>query len=115
MSKLSHLLRAACVTATLALCATGAAAQGAWPNKPVRIVVPFPPGGSTDLTARIIGPELAKRLGQTLVVENIAIDNTASSFRYSDVSRSWKSKRTGSGIVRVMRILGLSHDPTTLG
>lgn len=41
-------------------------------DKPVSLVVGYAPGGSTDLTARIIGPELGRRLGQTVVIENVA-------------------------------------------
>ncbi len=50
----------------------GAHAQGTWPNKPVRIVVPFAPGGTTDILARAVAPELSRVFGQQFVVENKA-------------------------------------------
>ncbi len=49
-----------------------AAAQGTWPDRPIRIVVSFPPGGSTDVVGRLLQPGLEKRLGQTVVIENRA-------------------------------------------
>ncbi len=56
-----------------ALClAWPAAAQGAWPTRPVRIVVPFPAGGTTDILARAIAPELSKAFGQQFIVDNRA-------------------------------------------
>jgi tripartite-type tricarboxylate transporter receptor subunit TctC len=47
-----------------------AQAQSNYPNRPVRMVVTFPPGGSSDLIARIISPPLSERLGKSVVVEN---------------------------------------------
>ena len=56
----------------LALCAAGpqAAFAQSWPAKPVKFVVPYPPGGSTDPMARMIGAKLSDSLGQPFVVEN---------------------------------------------
>jgi tripartite-type tricarboxylate transporter receptor subunit TctC len=64
-------LRAAAL-AGMALCALVPIAAGAqaWPTKPVKFIVPFPPGGSTDPMARMIGAKLTASLGQQFVVEN---------------------------------------------
>ncbi|CAN5242884.1 tripartite tricarboxylate transporter substrate binding protein [soil metagenome] len=45
-------------------------AQSAWPNKPVRIIVPFAAGGTTDILARAMAPELGKAFGQTFIIDN---------------------------------------------
>lgn len=54
----------------LAALAPLALAQGSWPSKPIRLVVTFPPGGSSDAAARIVAPRLAERLGQPVIVDN---------------------------------------------
>ena len=58
--------------AALAGFATGAAAQsaGAWPSHPVRVIVPFPASGATDLVARVIAQRVSQELGQQLVIDN---------------------------------------------
>ena len=59
------------------LCAIGAtlamtSAMAAWPDKPVTLIVPFPPGGSSDMIARTLGTKLTEKFGNTFIVENRA-------------------------------------------
>jgi len=63
---------AASAAAAVALMAPTAWAQNTWPTKPVRIVVPFAAGGTTDILARAIAPELSKAFGQQFIVDNRA-------------------------------------------
>src|SRR5258706_1627056 len=57
--------------AALAVLAAGAAhAQSAYPNRPIRFIAPFPPGGSTDVLCRLLGSKLAEGLGQPVTVDN---------------------------------------------
>ncbi|HEY4372425.1 MAG TPA: tripartite tricarboxylate transporter substrate binding protein [Burkholderiales bacterium] len=65
--RLINFLRAA--GAALLLAATTAHAQS-WPTKPVRFVIPFPAGGSTDIVARVIGDKLGQALGQSFIPDN---------------------------------------------
>jgi tripartite-type tricarboxylate transporter receptor subunit TctC len=66
MSKLQRAL------ATLALAVmAGTAGAQAWPNKPIRLIAVFPPGGSVDQVARVLAQQLTKQLGQSVIVENI--------------------------------------------
>jgi len=65
--------RRAALTFALAAFSGFATAQpmaSGWPNRPVRIVVPFTPGGTTDILARALAPELGKAFGQTFIVDN---------------------------------------------
>ena len=60
-----------CLFAAIALCACASLAHAqAWPSRPVRIIVPFSPGGFTDVVARILGQKLTDSLGQPFVIEN---------------------------------------------
>lgn len=56
---------------TLSILYMAAAGAQSWPSKPIRYIVPFPPGGSSDLISRAIAPRLQERLGQPVVIENV--------------------------------------------
>jgi len=64
-------LGAICALGALAMPLPGLAAD-AWPTKPIKLIVPFPPGGPTDVMGRIVGKVLSDKLGQPVVVENRA-------------------------------------------
>jgi tripartite-type tricarboxylate transporter receptor subunit TctC len=59
-----------CLALALSCLGLTVSAQTAWPNKPVKIMVPFTPGGTTDILARAVAPDLSKAFGQQFVVEN---------------------------------------------
>ena len=68
---MSKLLRCAAVALALLLAAGSAIAQkGNYPDKPIRFVVPFPPGGGTDIVARVMAQKLSEAFGQSVVVDN---------------------------------------------
>ena len=66
---ISRLIRSCAATAVLALLPALAAAQ-TYPTRPIKIIVPAPPGGAIDLIARVVGEKLAASLGQAVVVDN---------------------------------------------
>ncbi|MEJ1164691.1 tripartite tricarboxylate transporter substrate binding protein [Variovorax sp. CCNWLW186] len=70
-SALRAWIPAACVGTALLATAMSAAAQ-AWPAKPVKMIVTYPPGGTVDVVARVIAPKLSARLGQPVVIDNRA-------------------------------------------
>jgi tripartite-type tricarboxylate transporter receptor subunit TctC len=70
MHKKRHLLKALCV-ATMGLAMVPAWAQSDYPNRPIKLMVPFPPGGTSDVMGRLMADELGKILKQPVVVDNI--------------------------------------------
>lgn len=100
----------------------------AWPARPVRIVVPFTPGGTTDLVTRLVATEVGKALGQPLVIDNkpgagtvIGVDNVAKSapdgYSFVTVANSFTVNQTlvkklpydGLKDLRPVALMGLSE------
>jgi len=70
------------LAAAMLVPATGWSAA-AWPDKPLRIVIPWAPGGSTDIVTRLLGADLGKRLGQQVIIENRAGGGAIVGMEYS--------------------------------
>ena len=101
--------------AALPLAATGRAhAQGTWPDRPIRIIVPFPPGGPVDGGARVLGQVLTQGLGQPVVIENRAgaggSIGTEAAVRATPDGYTLHFGSTGSLAVNQTLIPNLSYD-----
>ena len=98
------------VAATLAVAATPAAAQTApWPSKPIKLVVPYAPGGTTDVVARMIAEHLGQKLGQNIIVDN-------KPGKGAMVGTALVAKAPPDGYTLLMSVIsGLSISPTLYG
>lgn len=100
-----------------AVLAAPALAQAGWPNKPIRYIVPFAPGGTTDILARMVGEKLGTALGQTIVIENKA--GQGGSIGAAELARAAPDGYTiGGGTISSHAINAtlyskLSYDPVT--
>lgn len=72
MRKHLYSLLAACMAATFIAPAVAAAESASYPDRPIKIVVPFPAGGTSDVLGRLVGDKLAQAVGQPVIVENRA-------------------------------------------
>src|SRR5688572_29748343 len=70
--KMKALVIGASVAAVASVACVPAVMAAAWPEKPVRIIIPWPPGGSTDIVGRLLAPELTNRLKQQFIIDNRA-------------------------------------------
>ncbi len=95
---IQHWLRRAALAAALALAAGGAAAQ-AYPAKPIRFVVPYPPGGASDVTARLLAQKMTEWMGQQVIVDNRPGANGI-------VALEWVAKQPADGYTILMANLG---------
>jgi tripartite-type tricarboxylate transporter receptor subunit TctC len=102
----SRLIQAA-VAASIGLAALAAPiaqAQAAYPSKPITLVVPFPPGGPTDLVARIVGQKMAEQMKQPIIVENRAGAN-------GNIGSGWVAKAAADGYTVLYNTSSITLSP----
>lgn len=96
-------------------CALPMLAHAAWPEKPVRLVVPFPPGSITDVVARALADEMGPRLGQTIVVDNLSgangIVGTVSAVKAVPDGYTLFMVGVSTGASNVSAFKNLAYDP----
>src|ERR1700692_570624 len=75
-----------------------------YPTRPVRVIVPYPPGGNADITARVLGQWLSERLGQPFITENRAgvAGNIGIEAAAKPLNREFGNAKTGSGQGRLI-------------
>ena len=61
-----------CITSVIAVMLAGLSGASAWPDHPIKMIVPFAAGGTTDVMARIVAERLGARLGRPVIIENVA-------------------------------------------
>jgi len=87
----------------------------AWPNKPIKIIIPFPPGDSIDLTTRMIAPKLTEILGQPIIVENVVGGSgsivIANLVRSNPDGYTFASAQTGNLIVLPNTLKSVKYNP----
>ncbi len=105
-------IRPALAALALAAACAGAHAQG-WPAKPVRLMVAFPPGGSTDIAVRAIAERIAPALGQPVLVENRtgASGNVAAEFVAKQPADGHLVLATADALASTPHLFKLSFDP----
>ncbi|MBK9364528.1 MAG: tripartite tricarboxylate transporter substrate binding protein [Rubrivivax sp.] len=86
-----------CLQAIAATTAFPGIARAAWPDKPIRIVVPYAPGGFTDIVSRLVAQKLTTRLGQPVIVENKAGGSTT-------IAAEHVARSTPDGLTLIMAV-----------
>src|SRR4051812_30221359 len=105
--------RALLLAASALLAPALAPAQGTYPNHPIRLVVPFPPGGSVDPLARVLGQRLSEVFGQQVIVDNKPGGNTviATEFVAKAPADGYTLLLTASSHVTNPQLLPTTYDP----